>query len=288
MVVEKHGLSRTKIYKVWKTIRLKCYGSNIDNRYKGADLWICDEWKDDPVAFVNWAKENGYEENLQLVRKDKDKGFYPENCVFLEKKEATKTHGMRRTRLYNIWTQMTQRCKNQNLDCYERYGGRGIKVCDEWSNFEAFAEWAMENDYKDGLSIDRINVNGNYEPVNCKWSTNIEQARNKRNSRIITINGDSKTVAEFAEISGLPYKTLQRRIYTGCKEENLLAPIGYQYQDNLIEINGERKTMNAWANESDLPFSTIKRRYKRGVRGTELLAKGRLNSKQDIQLSFDF
>lgn len=288
MFIEKHGLSRTKIYMVWKTIRLKCYGSNLDNRYKGEDLWICDEWKDDPVAFVKWAKENGYKEKLQLARKDKNKGYYPENCVFLEKKDTTKTHGMRQTRLYNIWTQMTQRCNNQKLDCYDRYGGRGIYVCDEWRKFEVFAEWALKNGYKDSLSIDRINVDGNYEPENCKWSTDIEQARNKRTSRFIIINGESKTVAEWAEISGIPYKTLQRRLYTGCKEENLLAPIGYQHQDNLLEINGVRKTMNAWAKETGLAYTTIKRRYEKGIRGSDLLEKGRLKKKGDYQLSFDF
>lgn len=281
----KHGLSKTKIYRVWKTIRLKCYGSNIDNRYKGKDLWICNEWKDDPVAFVNWAKQNGYKEGLELVRKNKDDGYYPENCVFLEKKETTKTHGMRRTRLYNIWTQMIQRCTNQKLDHYERYGGRGISVCNEWRKFEVFAEWAMKNGYKDDLTIDRINVDGNYDPKNCKWSTDVDQQRNKRNNHFITINGETKTIAEWAEISGLPYKTLQRRVYTGCKEENLLAPIGHQYK--LIEINGERKPLSVWAKEAGLPYTTIERRYERGIRGNDLLKKGRLNKRDDNQLSFD-
>lgn len=287
MFVEKHGLSRTKIYKVWKTIRLKCYGSNVDNRYKGEDLFICDEWKDDPVAFVNWAKANGYEENLQLVRIDKNKGYYPENCVFLDIKEANKTHGMRWSRIYRIWTLMNQRCKNQKLGYFDSYGGRGISVCEEWRKFEVFAEWAMENGYQDDLSIDRIDVNGNYEPNNCKWSTALEQARNTRRNRFITINGELKTIAEWSELSGISYHTLKRRIYTECKEEDLLSPIGFQH--NLLEINGVRKTINAWAKEAGLPFSTIKRRYNRGIRGTDLLKEGRQNkNKHDNQLSFDF
>jgi hypothetical protein len=283
----KHGLSGTKEYKVWKTIRLKCYGSNIDNRYKGKQLWICDEWIDDPVAFVNWARLNGYKEGLELVRKDKNDGYYPENCIFLEKKETNKTHGLRWTRLYNIWTQMKQRCTNQNLDHYERYGGRGISVCQEWmESFEIFKKWSINNGYLDWLSLDRIDVDGNYEPENCKWSTEVEQQRNKRNNHFLTINGETKTIAEWAEISGLQYKTLQRRIYTGCKEENLLAPIGYQY--NLLEINGEKKTVNTWAEEVGLPYSTIKGRYEKGIRGADLLKKKRLNKKHNNQLSFDF
>ncbi|MEH7114969.1 hypothetical protein V7124_21805 [Neobacillus niacini] len=271
----KHGLSRTKIYGVWKSMRVKCYSSNKDNHHKKGQIWICDEWKDDPVAFDKWAKENGYHEGLQLVRKDKEDGYHPGNCAFLKIEEASKTHGMRRTRLYNTWTQIKQRCTNKNNDRYEEYGGRGIKVCKEWmESFEVFKEWALKNGYRNDLSIDRIDVNGDYEPINCKWSTEIEQQRNKRNNHYKTINGETKTVAEWAEISGLPYKTLQRRVYTGCKEEDLLAPVGKIYEHKyLIEINGVKKTMNAWAKEAELPFSTVKRRYQRGVRGENLLKK---------------
>ncbi len=170
---------------------------------------------------------------------------------------------------------MNQRCTNEKLDCYERYGGRGISVCDEWRNFEAFDNWAKENGYKNGLSIDRLDVDGNYEPSNCKWSTDTEQQRNKRNNHLIRINGETKTIAEWAEISNLPYKTLQRRIYTGCEEKYLLAPIGYNHK--LLEINGEKKTINQWAKEAGLPFSTIKRRYDRGIRGIQLLEKKNRN-----------
>jgi hypothetical protein len=282
MVFEKrHGLSRTSIYKVWKSMRVKCYSNNKDNHHKKGEIWICDEWKDDPVAFVNWAKANGYKEGLQLSRLDKHKGYYPDNCAFLEKKEVSKTHGMRHSRLYRIWTLMIQRCKNQNLNYYDRYGGRGIKVCDQWMDFEVFAEWAKENGYEEGLSIDRIDVNGIYEPKNCKWSTDLEQARNKRNSKFITIDGVSKTIAEWAEISGLPYKTLQRRIYTGCKEEDLLKPIGEHWQH--VEIKGITKPLSVWAKEAGLQYTTVQRRYKRGVRGEDLLKKGRLNKKYDKQ-----
>lgn len=282
----KHGLSGTKIYKVWKSMRVKCYSSNKDNHHKKGQIWICDEWKDDPVPFIDWANKNGYQEGLQLVRKDKEDGYYPENCAFLKIEEANKTHGMRWSRLYNIWTQMHQRCTNQKLDHYDRYGGRGITVCKEWIEFEVFAEWAIKNGYKDNLTIDRINVDGNYEPKNCKWSTDVEQQRNKRNNHFVTINGETKTIAEWAEINELPYKTLQRRVYTGYKEENLLLPIGHQYKQ--IEINGEIKPMSVWAKESGLPYSTIKRRYNKGIRGNELLEKRRRNKKKnDEQLSFD-
>lgn len=270
-------------------MRVKCYSGNKANHHKKGEIWICDEWKDDPVAFVEWAKQNGYQEGLQLVRKDKEDGYHPGNCAFLKIEEASKIHGMRYSRLYNIWTQMNQRCVNLNLEHYSSYGGRGISVCDEWKKFENFAEWAKKNGYKDGLTIDRIDVDGNYESSNCKWSTDVEQQRNKRNNHRVTINDVTKTVAEWAEISGVPYKTLQRRIYKGRKEEDLLAPVGTIYDHKyLIKINGVEKTMNAWAKGAGLPFSTVKRRYQRGLRGQDLLKKGRLISKKDDnQLSLD-
>lgn len=269
-------------------MRVKCYSSNKDNHHRKGNIWICDDWRDDPVAFVSWAEQNGYAEGLQLVRRDKEDGYYPENCAFLKIEEANKVHGMRYSRLYNIWTQVTQRCTNKNNTRYDQYGGRGITVCEEWMDFKVFAKWARKNGYEDNLSIDRIDVDGNYQPSNCKWSTDTEQQRNKRNSRYIIINGTKKTVAEWSEISEIPYKTLLRRLNKGCKEENLLAPVGtiYEYK-YLIEINGVEKTINAWSKEAGLPFSTIKRRYQRGIRGEALIQKGRVSIKSENQLSLD-
>ncbi len=90
-------------------------------------------------------------------------------------------HGMKHTRLYTIWMDMRSRCKYESMKCFKHYGGRGIKVCDEWQNsFETFYGWAIANGYSDELTIDRIDVDGNYEPSNCRWATMKEQRANQR------------------------------------------------------------------------------------------------------------
>jgi hypothetical protein len=96
-------------------------------------------------------------------------------------------HGMSDTRLYSIWTKMNRRCYEEKNNRYNIYGGRGITVCYEWHLFIPFMEWALSNGYKDNLTIDRINVNGNYEPKNCKFSTQGEQQRNRRKSDMSNI-----------------------------------------------------------------------------------------------------
>lgn len=134
------------------------------------------------------------------------------------------THGMSRTRLFKIWTAMRERCTCKKLINYPDYGGRGIKVCDEWmNNFETFRDWAYVNGYTDELSIDRIDVNGNYCPENCRWVTRLVQNNNKRNNRKITYNGQTLTLSEWARTKGLKRATLFIRLKQGWTVERALT-----------------------------------------------------------------
>jgi hypothetical protein len=122
---------------------------------------------------------------------------------------------------------MRQRCKNKNVSEYKRYGQRGISVCAEWDNsFESFYLWAINNGYDDSLSIDRIDVNGNYEPSNCRWADDKTQARNKRNPHLIEFRGQKKMLVEWAETLGLNYRMVKGRLQSGTwsVEEAFTAP----------------------------------------------------------------
>ena len=123
------------------------------------------------------------------------------------------THRGTHTRLHNIWLNIKRRCYNPNFKHYSYYGGRGIVMCDEWlHDFAKFREWAVSNGYSDSLTIDRINQNGNYEPSNCRWVTRKHQQNNVRRNRLYTIDGETKTIAQWCEIYGVPHERTRRRV----------------------------------------------------------------------------
>lgn len=135
--------------------------------------------------------------------------------ILRETTERQTTHHMTGTRLYQIWSGIRGRCNNPNEECYPNYGGRGIKICDEWnSNFTTFYEWAINNGYKENLTIDRIDNNGDYNPNNCRWVDLKTQANNTRRNHYLTYKGETKSLAEWAEIKKINYSTLRARINT--------------------------------------------------------------------------
>lgn len=126
-------------------------------------------------------------------------------------------HGKYHCRLHIKWNGIKNRCYNPNSQNYEDYGGRGITVCDEWQEFEPFYEWAMANGYDENApsseyTIERIDVNGDYEPSNCRWATDKEQANNRRNNHFITYNGKTKTLSQWEDELGIKQSTLKCRI----------------------------------------------------------------------------
>lgn len=140
----------------------------------------------------------------------------------VERGEAT-THHSTKTRLYKIWDGMRGRCKRETHKHFKDYGGRGVSICTEWESFDIFKEWAIANGYTDGLTLDRIDCNGNYEPKNCRWATMKEQARNKRNNHRVTVEGRTMTLSECVEQYSIPKSTIRwrerhnRDIITGAR-----------------------------------------------------------------------
>lgn len=119
------------------------------------------------------------------------------------REELHKTHGLSNTKLFNVWSGMKQRCYTPTSSNYKNYGGRSIKMCDEWlNNFKTFYDWAIENGYEEGLSLDRIDVDGNYEPNNCRWSDDYVQVHNRRLDKLYTYNGKTMSVRDWCKEIG--------------------------------------------------------------------------------------
>ena len=131
------------------------------------------------------------------------------------------SHGLSKQKIYRIWAGMIARCYCQKQSNYQNYGGRGISVCDEWhSNFCSFYEWSMKNGYKEDLTIERIDVNGDYCPDNCKWIPRSEQCNNTRQSHFITIDGKTLTIKQWSKKIGMSDKVIRCRLRYGWNERD--------------------------------------------------------------------
>lgn len=139
----------------------------------------------------------------------------------------TTKHGDRpkgkKKRLYHIWLGMRERCNNPNHEQYFRYGGRGITICKEWDDYCSFREWAYRNGYTDELTLDRENNNLGYSPENCRWATRKEQANNRRSNHVLTLDGESHNIQWWAEATGLPRNTIDKRLRRGWDERKILT-----------------------------------------------------------------
>lgn len=137
--------------------------------------------------------------------------------------DTGKAKGASKTRLYSIYKGIKRRLFNQNDASFSNYGGRGIEICREWlDDYKEFERWALKNGYNENLTIDRIDVNGNYCPENCRWVDRKTQSNNKRNNHFITVNGITKTLSEWSDISGVHYYTIFDRISHGWNERDAI------------------------------------------------------------------
>lgn len=230
-----------------------CYNpKSMLYQYRGAlGIKVCDEWHD-REKFREWCKDQGFKTGMQLLRHNATKDFCPENCYISEpknrKNNQTKRKNIERakknkekkaalniknwtdTPIVNTYNGIHYRCENKNCYEYDRYGGRGITVCEEWSGKNGkynFVKWALDHGWEHGLSLDRIDNNKGYSPDNCRWTTSKEQARNRRNTLFHLYNGEYTPVIEIAEKENVDYNKLRHRL----RRKNA----------NIIEIINELK-----------------------------------------------
>lgn len=175
-------------------------------------------------------------------------------------------------RLYSVWSGMRRRCLDEGDKGYKDYGGRGIRIIDEWLKFNTFYEWAIRNNYELGLTIERKDVNGNYCPENCCWIPRAEQAKNRTDNHRITIDGETKLMCEWAEAYGISMQTLSNRINvygwdevkavtTPVKRTKRNQDLGYDYlYKEYVELGKRVKDIEA---ETGVPKSTIHREIQR-------------------------
>ena len=224
---------KNSIGTIHRDIMRRCYDEKyklyIDYGARGRK--VCEEWHDRD-NFRLWAYNNGFEKGLRLLRRDTKGDFCPDNCYWgvsptksyeYGKIKAHKAEVKRRKDefielgvgvpsnhpLAEVYHGMKNRCYNPNCERYNCYGGRGIKVCDEWlgnGGMYRFIRWAMtEGGYEKGLTIDRIDVDGDYCPDNCRFATWEQQAGNKRNTRAFIVNGEYYSQAGFCRLHGISY-----------------------------------------------------------------------------------
>lgn len=181
------------------------------------------------------------------------------SCGCIKKEVATLNvcrnhkHKKSGTRLYSIWSGMKERCRNKNNSRYHRYGERGIGVCDEWLNdFVSFAEWALNDGYSKNKTLDRIDNNGNYEPQNCRWASQKEQANNRETNINIAVDKKEFDLMQLSEIFNLPYSTVYARYKRGDRGNQLIRPLWSIIRPRNGEKNSKAKITEEQAKEIKL------------------------------------
>lgn len=184
-------------------------------------------------------------------------------------RQALTKHGMAYTSTYESWSSMLGRCNNPNDQSFRNYGERGISVCEEWKDFRNFLSDMGAR--PKGKTLDRKNVNGPYSPQNCRWATPLEQANNKRNTRLLTLNERTMSLADWARELGFTQQMLSQRILSGLTDYQALTKPKRTPQ--TITLNGKTMTPNAWAKLLGLPTVTVYWRIRKGWPAERVLSK---------------
>ena len=207
--------------------------------------------------------------------------FKTTSCGCEQRKIASKvnrTHGGSKERLYRVWQGMKERCENENNLEYKNYGGRGIKICEEWHDYAKFKEFMLSKGYDPTApygqcTIERINVNGNYEPSNCTVISAAMQAFNRTDNRKLTFQGKTQTVVEWSEEIGIPACTIYNRIHRGATDEEALSiPLRRTRQ---YTVGDETHTCKEWAEILQMPWSTLRGKVRESGKSMEQIVEER-------------
>lgn len=266
------------LHERWRSIQRRCRRDEIE---------FYSDWRNYDV-FKKWSLQNGWQEKnaieLAITRIDWEDGYYPSNCIVIPKLKVHETHMMTKTRLYHIWQLMLSRCNNTKNQSFKHYGGRGITVCREWEeDFLNFYTWSMNHGYNEDLTIDRIDVNGNYEPNNCRWATWLVQGNNRRDTIYIEFDGRKQSIKDWSRELNISYTILYNRYKDGVTDEDkLFSRKSNKREPILITINNTTDSLSGWAKRTGLSRDTIKKRYNRGLRGESIIAPAKGKRREEI------
>jgi len=195
--------------------RLTCV-KDVGRDRGGGVLWLCKcECGNESIVHGGHLR-NGHTQSCGCFQKEK-------NVIVHTTHSLSRDQEGNRTKLYHVWDGIKQRCSNQNSTFYKDYGGRGIQVCEDWDDYQNFHQWAISNGYKEGLTIERKDVNKGYFSENCCWATQQQQARNKRSNHKLTFHRETKILVEWAEELGINPYILSNRLRRGWSVERALT-----------------------------------------------------------------